>query len=473
MNTNDPHSPDLTAYALGELDHANDRAVQDLLAEQPELRAEMDAMADFAHILQASAPVATVSLRPEQRQAILSGPERVREMVASATKARQRQRQPMLLPILSKVLRYSAAAAVVVVAFTLGQRSAPGVVTSAPAPVPQKPSPAPTPARPAPQMVKVEPKPTLPQPEAPKSNLPAPIVPVTLPKPPDAPVVADVGKAPAANAESQVVTVAEVKPAPAAEAPSSKLTVALVNAFNTNQSPDNSFVLKPASTRPKVQVDSTTLSAPQVGQPKTLDVPQDRRVPALVIHSWRTEVFSCPWDKEKRLVRVALQIPGTQAASSADYSYDFKVNFPATQVRSYRPLAQRAVMAADKDSAAWHSAWYEVVLNGSGNSDQPRAIGAVALPNSKFTTEALAPFGSSKLQIVDRGATWESVADDSLFESAVVGLGLLLESPSKPAGLTLDQIIALADKATKAGDRNGERARFLKLVRDMKKAAGV
>jgi len=97
-------------------------------------------------------------------------------------------------------------------------------------------------------------------------------------------------------------------------------------------------------------------------------------------------------------------------------------------------------------------------------------IGHVTVPNARFTTATTAPFDASSLLIVDRGAGWASARDDFLFESAIMGFGLLLKG-EKNSGV-LDHALVL-DLALRAGAEDGERAKFAKLVKDAQKAAGL
>ncbi|MBL9114725.1 MAG: DUF3520 domain-containing protein [Verrucomicrobiaceae bacterium] len=477
MNTNDENQPDLTAYALGELDHANDQAVQAMLTEHPDLRAEVDSIAELGHLLHASAPVLNIKLRPEQKRTILNGPQRVREMVESAKKVSRDQKKPVILPFITGMVRLSAAAAVVVGAFLLGQKNGPlgGDSGTTVVIAPEKPTQAP-----ATEIVSAQSPSTAlgtlkvapPIPPAPK----APVVAVQTetPKPspalpmPAAPVIEQPKKL-------EVAVVSSAKAAePAPSMPTSLLAVSGSSLLNTAQTPDATFSFKPSVTRPQIAKDSTLAAAPITQNANSgMEANKNRRAPDLKIHSCRTEVTSCPWDASKRLVRVSFQIPGYQEASVGDFGYDFKVNFPATQVRNFRPVAQRAVVAQTQDGAAVHTVWYEVTLNGTGNPNG-KSIGSVQLPaNSSFTHPALALFDNNRLQIIDRGTAWQSAPDDYLFESAVVGLGIILESQVKPAGLSLSQIETLAQRATQSGDRTGERAKFLKLVKELRKAAGV
>ena len=116
MNTND--HPDLTAYALGELDAEHAEAMARWIAENPQAQAEADGLTELAHHLKATAPIAVAKLHPHQRDAVLNGPQRVRQLVAAAQQ--KPQRKSMLMPVLRNVARLAAAAAMLLIGYQAG-----------------------------------------------------------------------------------------------------------------------------------------------------------------------------------------------------------------------------------------------------------------------------------------------------------------------------------------------------------------
>jgi hypothetical protein len=82
-------------------------------------------------------------------------------------------------------------------------------------------------------------------------------------------------------------------------------------------------------------------------------------------------------------------------------------------------------------------------------------------------------FETSKIQIVDQGMGLAQASDDFLFESAVIGFGLLMEGKAPSPQLNPSLILTLAERAQKAGDRSGERAKFIKSVKEAVAASGV
>ncbi len=469
---NDPHSqPDLTAYALGELDHANDEAVHAWLREHPEAQQEVDAVADLAQAMQAAAPVPKLKLHPAQRRAVLSGPERVREMVAAAARrSREQPRPPILLRLLTVGIKAGLAAAVVVTAFIIGKSYQPGHQGA--------------------EMASVQPRPVTPEPvlipeiktaqaeEKIEEAFEPPVVVVESPAPVTEPLVTaapTTEKQPLPPAEAtKVVAALPVQDAvknPARARPEAKTRIAPSTVVSTTQNPVSSFSITPSETRPRVESEQLFASPADRVRPAKDDTGRTK-TPTLLIHSWRAEVSEAPWDSGKKLVRISLQIPGEQEAASTGHQYGLQVHFHPTHIRSYRLLGQRAIPAAEKDGAATFSAWYEVTINGAPTG-AARTIGNVTLPNARFTVTALAPFDGSRLQIVDQGQHWDQAADDYLFDSAVLGWGLLLNGRDLPAGLSHSIILDLAERAMKTADRHGERAKFVKLLRDAGRAAGA
>ena len=483
MNTDPQNQPDLTAYALGELDHANDAAVHAWLVSHPEAQAEVDEVADLAHLLQASAPVPTARLTSEQRHAILSGPQRVREMVAAASKKeRERRKRPDLISVVVGGMKFAAAAAVVAGAFVLGEYyaelgTAPSVAQNS-KPVTHPPADSVVPAD-ASSKAKTEEKvdvasvePEKPSPQPVEAHAPSPII-------ANAPVVAakDVPAMPIASAPVQVARVVaqdgSLAKATSPVLPKTSLFVFDATAQNTAQTSGTAFTIHPADTRPPAEPAQKGLAAPirNAAASSTATVGKEK-APVLLIHSWRAEVAACPWNETRRLVRISVQIPGEQDAALSGGDYAIQVSFQPIHVKSFRTLARRSVAPVARDGAAVHTAWYEVVPNGNP-SDVARAIGQVTLSNSKFTTTAMSLFDSSKMQIVDKGSSWEAAPDDFIFESAVVGFGLLLDGSAAAQGLNHTMVLDLAERALKVSDRSGERARFVKLVKDAQRAVGV
>lgn len=271
-------------------------------------------------------------------------------------------------------------------------------------------------------------------------------------------------------ATAPVLAVAKESQPKAALPKTQVLTEAFVSTTKTalaqvNLHPAESRYTAPRSTEPAA-------AAPLVNAGKAPEAVPHGKQPELLIHSWKAEVASCPWNPAHRLLRLAIQMPGEQPASIQSGSYPLQVNFSANHVRSYRQICQRTVPAVAVDAPAFHVVWYEFQPNGQASESASKAIGSVSLPGARFTTPASGPFDSSKLQVVDRGADWNTARDDFLFESAVVGFGLLLRGEKDSGSLDHSLVLDLARRTVEA-DRTGERARFVKVVQDAQKSAGL
>ena len=215
------------------------------------------------------------------------------------------------------------------------------------------------------------------------------------------------------------------------------------------------------------------LAAPQTNRDKS--EAKAERATSLYIHSWKAEVAACPWNTANRLLRIVIQLPADQSAVLvSDTSFPLQVNFDQANVKQYRMLCERHLAAAELRSAGTHVLWYEFQPNGSTElpRDSGRQIATVMLPNTHFTSQTVGPFDSSKLQIIDRGYSLQNAREDFVFESSVVGFGLLLRGAEHLGGLNHDLVLNLA-RQSQGADASGERARFIRLVQDAQHAAGL
>jgi hypothetical protein len=236
-------------------------------------------------------------------------------------------------------------------------------------------------------------------------------------------------------------------------------------------------VLHPAKTRPAIiHTTSAVSAAPMTGHEKPVVAVPAKKVD-LMIHSWKAEIASCPWDESRRLIRLSIQMPGDQEAAMNDQSFPLQVAFQQGFVRSYRQLSQRWVPAPGAGEAAWQVAWFEFVPNGSPTDTTREGMGktiaSVTLLNSKFTMAAMGPFETAtKLQVVDHGMSWKEASDDFLFEISLTGWRLLMNGTINTPALNHALVLSLADRTVK-DDRTGERARFVKMLRDVQKTTGL
>lgn len=464
MNSNDCDHPDLTAHLLGELDAEHAEAMARWIESSPEACAEAGKISNLAQLLSETAPPSYHTLRPEQRAAVLSGPQRVRQMVAAVQQPKHRTAG---VPLIWGAMRLAAAAALAIAGYVVGVNfgSRPGGSTSVasqpvPGPVEKKAVPKTTPFR--------------------AKEIPAPVIAEeSTPRVEQVPV-----KAPEPKTEVVVVTPPPVAllPVPAQPKP---VVVLARNDFlnqsyvNTSKNGVAQLSLRPSLTRP-VAVEAGAPEGPVFGAPMSGSAKKDTALaarpskqPDLLIHSWKAEVVSCPWDESHRLVRLVVQIPGEQpAAASAANSYPLQMNFSPGAVRSFRQLGERTVPALQADSAAFHIAWFEVVPNGPLAEGGTRTLGDIVLPNARFTTQAMAPFDSSRLRVLDRGASWQTAREDFLFESSLIGFHLLMKGEAENGSLNHALVLDLAQRA-KLDEHNTEYTKFIRLVKDAGRMAGL
>jgi hypothetical protein len=149
-----------------------------------------------------------------------------------------------------------------------------------------------------------------------------------------------------------------------------------------------------------------------------------------------------------------------------------QVAFDPLAVKQFRFLGERHIAAPQLDQAGTHVVWYEFEPNGKSELKTPatRQIAIVTVPNTRFTQKAVGPFDDSKLQVLDRGFTLDNARDDFLFESAVVAFGMLMRGTPQIGSLDHELVLSLA---TRAKTESPERTRFIKLVQDVQRAAGL
>lgn len=464
MNSND-HS-DLTAYALGELDAEHSEAMAQWVAENPAARAEVDATTALGEHLRQSAPVSLHRLLPDQRAAILNGPQRVRQLVAAA--AQSSKRKPSILRrTLIGVGQFAAAAVFLAIGFIVGGHFNQRTTREVAGTKPQPPSPAKSPASPiitVPFKAKELPAPALAEVSTPAAE------PEKTPAPQAKP-------APAPESPKTVVAVAAVDAAAKEPArPPMPKTRVLTEAFvSTSKAAQSQVSLHPSDTR-FVSKAVPTAAAMISANTKPIEPAARAKQPELRIHSWKAEVASCPWNEAHRLIRVSIQMPGEQDAAAPGLSYPLQVSFDPNYVRSYRRLSTRSIAPAAADAPGFQIVWYEFQPNGqatdAARDGAAKMVGSITLPNTRFTSVATGPFDGSRLQIMDRGASWKNAREDFLFETALAGFGLLLKGDSNVAGLNHSLVLDLAHRAVN-DDRTGECAKFIKLVQDAQRMAGL
>lgn len=492
MNPQD--NPLFTAYALGELSAEEARELHELLATNPVAAHELEQIEAVTDALRHGAPIPQSRLTHEQRHAVLhpAQAQMPRLVQPLRPQAKPAPRRPSTFwPVMQVVLKSAAAVAVTGSAFLAGWWFHPVVQEAAQiAATPAKSSTAPqtvsgqssTPRSQVPQSVKSG---DVGAPEQPSLAMEAESLPavqqeapaLSVPSRPEVEVVSAPAEKAKPQASVQVAAVAEPKAVASGQALNLGFTVAAGTetfASTTKRAADQ-FNLRPSLIKPApVKAQGTALSAPLPASAKTAETARLPRSPELFIHSWKSEVSACPWNPTHRLLRISVQLPANQASvtSMNDASFPLHVNFDPANVRQYRMLGERHVNAGDLNSAGSQVLWYEYQPNGDLNVPRDRLIATLTLPNVRFTSQTVGPFDSSKLQVIDRGYTLKNARDEFVFETAVLGFGMLLRGTDNIGSLNHNLVLDLA-RQSRVPDETGERARFVRLVQEAQRLTGL
>jgi anti-sigma factor RsiW len=475
MNPQD--NPHFTAYALGELSAEEARALHEELATTPAAAHELEQIEAVTDALRQGAPIPQSRLTHEQRHAVLHPsnlPRRIQPMMPRKPAGRQR---PVFWPVMGTVLKMAAVATLTGAAFFAGWSFSPAVKEAAQAAVtPPSVEPVVKPQSPVEKAVSapavVAEAPARPKPAVvPQKTGPVPMPPkvVAEVKPASAPVAKEVV---VAEKTAPAVSSRASTPAPAPNLGFTMPTGRTAFVSTTKQATDQFSLhpaqLKPAPPKSKGQV----FASPQNTNAKPEAKPA--KVSDLFIHSWKAEVADCPWNPANRLLRVVIQLPADQAAVlSSDTVFPIEVTFD--QAREAVPHAVRAPSGGHRAAQCRHACAVVRVSTERHRQiprDGGRQVATVRLPNARFTSQAVGPFDSSRLQVIDRGYSLKNAREDFVFETSVVGFGLLLRGEEQLGGLNHDLVLNLAKQA-KGADADGERARFIRLVQDAQRVAGL
>ena len=521
MSPSHPDSADLTAYALGELPLEQERQMREWIAANPEAQAGLARIESISEALHHGAPIPALKLTPQQRQNVLAppkGPRIFTPMMPRQPVAKVRSR---FSPFLASVTRIAAALAVAGIAFVLGRHagtpspevaevanpsSTEGKINASPAAalpakmekpaaaaaVGDRPMAAAAPAaRPAAGAAPIIPPPAESVAAQPETAAPATTVAGTQAVPP-APLPASPPAArkpsPSPTAPGPAAPVAQAvaaAPRPEAAKPSPGTIPAsdLRGYAVASRDPISKVTLRPHETRPAPvkPVKGEALASPV--SPNAAPVPPDKapaRAPEFAIQSWKAEVASCPWNPGHKLMRVLVQAPADQlAAASASNTYPLQVKFDEIAVRSYRLLSESHVAPHPGASNAAHVMWYEVIPNRGApdaSRDAGRSVATISVGNARFDSQAVGPFDgkdSRTLHALDSGVKWENAREDFLFETAIVGFGLLLRGEENLGSLNHELVLKLAEHAKGDKEVDGERAKFIRLVREARRMTGI
>lgn len=462
---------ELTAYALGELQAHQASAIHQLLSACPAAMSELEQIEAVTEALRQRAPIPQERLLPDQRHAVLY-PAQIPRLAVPMKPRPMVKKTANTWPVMGILLKAAALITVTGAAYLAGRQvslisSQIDVVKSRPAPVKSAPMTA------APAKVEVAAvKPT-----------PVPAVTIAAAKP--APVIEKAPVAVIPVPSKSTVIVAQAAPAKSATAvihsapaPTPVVPVAVTHlnrelAFiSTNQHTADLFSIKPADIRPQPVKgkDKEQFASPVKGPAPKLE--EKSQAPGIYIHSWKAETSSCPWNPSTRLLRVTIQLPADQPAATSTTSYPLDVNFDRRNVREFRRLSERHLPAAELRSAGTQVVWYEFQPSTTDPNAAGKPIATISLDQGRFTTQTVGPFDASKLNVVDRGATWQAAREDYLFESAVVGLGMLLNGDHQSPDLNHQLILNLAEKS-RGADSSGERGRFIRQLNEARRAAGL
>jgi hypothetical protein len=473
MNPQD--NPLFTAYTLGELDFGQAREIHEALQANPSAAHELEQIEAVTDALRHGAPIPMDRLTPEQRHNVLHPTNLPRRMQPMMPRKPVVKAKPMMWHAVGTLLKAAAVIGLTGAAFFAGWHLQPQAATTADIQVPQPPKPEISKSKvETPDVVVEAPsiKATRPVVEAPKVTPAIAATPVSTPekkqeeKPKAEPVVVAVTAKPA---ETKVAAL------PPLNLGFSMPRAADAAFASTTRQANVKFSLQPALIRPVNIKDPKALASPVKPAAKGTDT-KPKLASELLIHSWQSEIATCPWNNDHRLLRIVIQLPADQAAVTSvdDASFPMQITFDPLAVKQFRLLCERHQPAKELRSAGTHVVWYEFQPNGAVDAkrESGRQIAAVTVPKARFTSQTIGPFDSNSLRVIDRGYTLHNAREDFVFETAVVGFGMLMRGTDQLGSLNHELVLDLATRA-KSDGANGERTRFVKLVKDAQQAVGL
>lgn len=465
MKPKDYNHPDITAYVMDELDSAGAARMKGLIACSPEAREEYDGIKRAVTALQAGASIPARALNPRQKETVMAMGQK-----PGASKIEHFTVRPQRKSIFnSTVFRLAAAACLTAGAFLIGHQTA------------MRPSPlalAKKATKQATTVPALQIDPVM-SPTLAKKKIVAGVAPndarQTAADTDVTPVVSPPPVAISSDATTQELK--ETSPtAPTDPAFASRLSLA--SFIIAADHPQSSITLQPDLMRPTktaaTEFAGIILAAPMLGQLQTTTsvttTPRKTELqPKLVIHSWKTEIASCPWDSTRRLMRFVIQIPVDQSGiDSNDASYRLTVKFDPAQVQGYRLVTEKHMPPGGGSNLATRFAWYEIVpvRNFSPTRDRPVSLGMMELAQPVAVKE------NQSLRLMDRGISWTEAREDFAFETAMIGFNLLLQGADNIGSLNYKLVLELAEQS-RGEDRHGERSKFIKTVEEAQNAAGL
>ncbi|MCB1210735.1 MAG: DUF3520 domain-containing protein [Verrucomicrobiales bacterium] len=475
MNTPNPDHQDLTTFVLGELPPESGTQMDEQIHQTPEWQNAAAEISAVAEALRHGAPMHDYRLTAAQRQQVLQPTHLPRRVTPLQPRPIVQRRPSPWAQAGASLIRIAALVTLATGAFFLGRQFAPNHLMVPVTKITPQGSTEPTPVGPTPAPVQIA------------AVTPAPAPKLVAKKPQPQMAVAAAPSPPATQPPAKVIAASETPEKNVAKP--AKLTADLAKLGFTSPAPASALInasrtavdqvmIRPADIKPSPQKPKGAVFASpmQQNQPTTKADTSRQRNPELFIHSWSTDVYACPWNAERRLLRVVVQMPADQPAVRVDEAtYPLSVSFDANNVRSFRLLCERQLPSADLRSSGTHTLWYEFVPNGaapSGARTSGKLIATVTIPSLHFTTQTVGPFDDSHLQAFDKGEAWSKAREDFIFESSVVGLGLLLRGTPDLGNLNHELVMTLAQQG-KGKDVQGDRARFIHFVKEAQRVSGL
>jgi len=468
-------NPHFTAYALGELNAEEASNVHAALTQVPAAAHELEQIEAVTDALRHGAPLPHARLTHEQRHAVLHPANLPRRMQPLLPRQPAPRPRAVFWPVIGTVLKAAAVVALTGAAYYAGWTVSPVVSQVVNLEADKKPV-APQPVQPVEEIA------AQPMPEATQTQpviAEAPPIKAHQPQAPaitantvtqEEPVV--VAAKPAKN-DPVVVKVSEevAKPQTTPNMGFAMFSGRAPFASTTKRTEDQ-YSLQPALLKPAPPKSS---KAAAFASPQPANIKSEAKPPArpnaLYIHSWQAEVASSPWNPGHRLLRIVVQLPADQTAViSGEGEFPLRITFDQANVKAFRMLCERHHAASELRTAGTHVIWYEFLPNGASDSTRERQIASVTLPNVRFTSQTVGPFDGSRLRVIDRGFKLQNARDDFLFEASVVGFGLLMRGAEQIGDLDHEMVLGLAQKS--AGNST-ERVRFVRMVQDAKRLAGL
>ena len=122
MNPETPEHPDLTAYALGELSHEQEREMRTWLVGEPQIQKELSGIEQISAALHQGSPIPSDRLSPQQRQRVLTPPRGPRIITPMMPRQPAQRQESRFMPFFASTLKIAAVTTLTTGAFMLGRQ---------------------------------------------------------------------------------------------------------------------------------------------------------------------------------------------------------------------------------------------------------------------------------------------------------------------------------------------------------------